>query len=189
MGGPHGPQQRPGGLVAATRIGHAIGKLRKTGALQFVIDFKGIASPAAGEEAPVARVTASAGAGQVELLQASIAQSVKFNPLEGVRDALSWYDQRLRQSTQPLVVAPETAVPPLPPSESEFRFQLTFQNLVLALNRLGSTLIVFMGFMIALVVAIPGFTPAQLMSTLGLGSLAIGFAFKDIVQKDRKSVV
>ena len=56
------------------------------------------------------------------------------------------------------------------------------QNLVLALNRLGSTLIVFMGFMIAMVVAIPGFTPAQLMSTLGLGSLAIGFAFKDIVQ-------
>ncbi len=56
------------------------------------------------------------------------------------------------------------------------------QNLVLALNRLGSTIIVFMGFMIAMVVAIPGFTPAQLLSTLGLGSLAIGFAFKDIVQ-------
>lgn len=56
------------------------------------------------------------------------------------------------------------------------------QNLVLAMNRLGSTLIVFLGFMIAMVVAIPGFTPGQLLSTLGLGSLAIGFAFKDIVQ-------
>lgn len=58
--------------------------------------------------------TASAGTGQVELLQASIAQSEKFDAFSGVRDALTWYDQRLRQSTQPLVVAPETAVPLLP---------------------------------------------------------------------------
>ena len=33
-----------------------------------------------------------------------------------------------------------------------------------------------------MVIAIPGFTPAQLMSALGLGSVAIGFAFKDIFQ-------
>lgn len=56
------------------------------------------------------------------------------------------------------------------------------QNLVLVLNRIGSTFIVFIGFMIALVIAIPGFTPAQLISALGIGSVAIGFAFKDVFQ-------
>lgn len=56
------------------------------------------------------------------------------------------------------------------------------QNLVLVLNRVGSTLIIFIGFLIAMVVAVPGFTPGQLMSALGLGSVAIGFAFKDIFQ-------
>lgn len=58
----------------------------------------------------------------------------------------------------------------------------TRQNLVLVLHRVGSTAIIFFGFLIALVVAIPGFTPAQLMSALGVGSVAIGFAFKDIFQ-------
>lgn len=58
----------------------------------------------------------------------------------------------------------------------------TRQNLVLVLNRVGSTAILFFGFLIALVIAIPGFTPSQLMSALGIGSVAIGFAFKDIFQ-------
>ncbi len=58
--------------------------------------------------------TAPAGVGHVELLQASIAQSDKFDVARGVRDALTWYGQRLRHSTQPLVVAPETAIPLLP---------------------------------------------------------------------------
>lgn len=58
----------------------------------------------------------------------------------------------------------------------------TRHNLILVLNRMGSTLIIFFGFLIAMVIAIPGFTPAQLMSTLGIGSVAIGFAFKDIFQ-------
>ena len=50
------------------------------------------------------------------------------------------------------------------------------------LNRVGSVLIMFVGFLIALVIAIPGFTPSQLVSALGIGSVAIGFAFKDIFQ-------
>lgn len=58
----------------------------------------------------------------------------------------------------------------------------TRQNLVLVLNRVGSTAILFFGFLIALVILIPGFTPGQLMSALGIGSVAIGFAFKDIFQ-------
>lgn len=58
----------------------------------------------------------------------------------------------------------------------------TRQNLVLVLNRVGSTFIIFFGFLIAMVIAIPGFTPGQLMSGLGIGSVAVGFAFKDIFQ-------
>jgi apolipoprotein N-acyltransferase len=58
--------------------------------------------------------TTSAGVGQVELLQANISQSTKFEASSGVRDALQWYDEKLRSSRQPLVVAPETAIPLLP---------------------------------------------------------------------------
>lgn len=56
------------------------------------------------------------------------------------------------------------------------------KNLTMVLNRIGGIFIIFVGFMIALVVAIPGFTPGQLVSALGIGSVAIGFAFKDIFQ-------
>lgn len=56
------------------------------------------------------------------------------------------------------------------------------KNLTTVLNRIGGILIVFVGFMIALVVAIPGFKAGQLVSALGIGSVAIGFAFKDIFQ-------
>ena len=56
------------------------------------------------------------------------------------------------------------------------------KNLTMVLNRIGGILIIFVGFMIALVVAIPGFKAGQLISALGIGSVAIGFAFKDIFQ-------
>ena len=55
-------------------------------------------------------------------------------------------------------------------------------NLLLVLQRIGSALIIFTGFLIAMMVAIPGFTPGQLVSALGIGSVAIGFSFKDIFQ-------
>ena len=58
--------------------------------------------------------TSSAGQGQVQLLQANISQTDKFQAASGVRDALQWYDAQLRASQQPLVVAPETAIPLLP---------------------------------------------------------------------------
>lgn len=58
--------------------------------------------------------TTSAGQGQVQLLQANISQTDKFQAASGVRDALQWYDAQLRASRQPLVVAPETAIPLLP---------------------------------------------------------------------------
>lgn len=59
-------------------------------------------------------LTTSAGVGQVELLQANISQSAKFDVASGIRDALQWYDAQLRSSEQALVVAPETAIPLLP---------------------------------------------------------------------------
>ncbi len=58
--------------------------------------------------------TRSAGQAEVELLQANIAQTEKFNEQQGVRDALVWYGQRLLQTPAPLVIAPETAIPLLP---------------------------------------------------------------------------
>lgn len=56
------------------------------------------------------------------------------------------------------------------------------RNLVKVFQRIGGALILFVGFMIAMVIAIPGFTPAKLVGALGIGSVAIGFAFKDIFQ-------
>lgn len=56
------------------------------------------------------------------------------------------------------------------------------QNLVKVLNRIGSAVILFVGILVAMVVAIPGFTTAKMIGGLGIGSVAIGFAFKDIFQ-------
>ncbi|WP_420473708.1 mechanosensitive ion channel family protein [Noviherbaspirillum sp. ST9] len=55
-------------------------------------------------------------------------------------------------------------------------------NIGLVLGRLGYGIIIFIGLLIALVIAIPGFTPGQLVNLLGLSSVAIGFAFRDILQ-------
>lgn len=56
------------------------------------------------------------------------------------------------------------------------------QNLVKVFQHVGGALIIFVGVMIAMVIAVPGFTPAKLIGALGIGSVAIGFAFKDIFQ-------
>lgn len=56
------------------------------------------------------------------------------------------------------------------------------QNLVKVFQRVGGALIIFIGLIIAMVIAVPGFTPAKLIGALGIGSVAIGFAFKDIFQ-------
>lgn len=55
-------------------------------------------------------------------------------------------------------------------------------NLGLVLGRLAYGAILFLGLLTALVIAVPGFTPGQLVSVLGLSSVAIGFAFRDIMQ-------
>lgn len=54
--------------------------------------------------------------------------------------------------------------------------------LELVAGRLAQTFIIVVGVLIALTAAFPSFTPANLISTLGVGGVAIGFAFKDIFQ-------
>ncbi|MDQ6655144.1 MAG: mechanosensitive ion channel family protein, partial [Verrucomicrobiota bacterium] len=56
------------------------------------------------------------------------------------------------------------------------------RNVGIVLGRLMQWLIIFLGMMIALVIALPTFKPAQLVQFLGISSVAIGFAFRDVLQ-------
>ena len=56
------------------------------------------------------------------------------------------------------------------------------RTLELAMGRLAQAAIILVGVLIAVTAAFPSFTPADLVSTLGIGGVAIGFAFKDIFQ-------
>ena len=47
---------------------------------------------------------------------------------------------------------------------------------------LGSIGIWLLGIMIAAIVVFPNLTPAKMLAGLGLGSVAIGFAFKDVFE-------
>lgn len=55
-------------------------------------------------------------------------------------------------------------------------------NVGMVLGRLAQGVIVFIGLLVALVIALPTFRPAQLVEFLGISSVAIGFAFRDILQ-------
>ena len=57
-----------------------------------------------------------------------------------------------------------------------------YRHLEIAVGRLAHAGIVLVGALVAATAAFPGFTPADLVGALGLGSVAIGFAFKDIFQ-------
>lgn len=56
------------------------------------------------------------------------------------------------------------------------------QNLGLVLGRLAQGTIIFVGLLVALVIALPTFKPGQLVQLLGLTGVAIGFAFRDVLQ-------
>ncbi|MCK8784035.1 mechanosensitive ion channel family protein [Roseomonas sp. NAR14] len=56
------------------------------------------------------------------------------------------------------------------------------RNAGLVLGRLAEGGIMLLGAMVALMVAIPSFQPGQLIQVLGIGGVAIGFAFRDILQ-------
>lgn len=58
----------------------------------------------------------------------------------------------------------------------------THQGIGLLIGRLVHTTIVVLGFLIALSVLAPSFQAADLIKLLGIGSVAVGFAFQNILQ-------
>lgn len=55
-------------------------------------------------------------------------------------------------------------------------------NLGLVLGRLSQWFVVFLGILVALAIVAPSVKPVDILSTLGVGGVAIGFAFRDILQ-------
>lgn len=56
------------------------------------------------------------------------------------------------------------------------------ESVQIVLSRLTRWSIIFIGFLFAVMIAIPSFAPGELLSLLGIGSVAIGFAFRDVLQ-------
>jgi small-conductance mechanosensitive channel len=56
------------------------------------------------------------------------------------------------------------------------------RNFALAVGRVVQGVVIVIGVLVAAVIIFPGFTPTRMLSFLGLGSVAIGFAFRDILQ-------
>lgn len=56
------------------------------------------------------------------------------------------------------------------------------QNLVLVFGRMTQWAVNLLGLLLALTITFPSFTPAKLISALGVTGIAIGFAFKDIFE-------
>ena len=56
------------------------------------------------------------------------------------------------------------------------------RNIGLVLGRLSQGVLVILGFLVAAIIIFPSFKPADLLASLGIGGVAIGFAFKDILQ-------
>lgn len=55
-------------------------------------------------------------------------------------------------------------------------------SLKILLSRLAYVATLILGVLITVTIVVPSFTPASLVSALGVGGVAIGFAFKDIFQ-------
>jgi small-conductance mechanosensitive channel len=56
------------------------------------------------------------------------------------------------------------------------------RNAGVAVGRLAQGLVILLGLLVALSVALPTFRPGDVVQILGIGSVAIGFAFRDILQ-------
>ena len=56
------------------------------------------------------------------------------------------------------------------------------RNVGLVVGRLARGVLIILGFLIAATIIFPSFNPADALATLGIGGVAIGFAFKDILQ-------
>jgi small conductance mechanosensitive channel len=56
------------------------------------------------------------------------------------------------------------------------------QNLAILLGQLVQTLVLILGFLVSFSVVAPSFQAANLIQMLGIGTVAIGFAFQNILQ-------
>ncbi len=56
------------------------------------------------------------------------------------------------------------------------------RNAAMVLGRLAEGGLMLVGVLVAFVIAIPSFHPGQLIQLLGISSVAVGFAFRDILQ-------
>ena len=56
------------------------------------------------------------------------------------------------------------------------------RNLALAVGRITFAMSIVLGALIAAVIIFPNFTPTTLLTSLGVGSLVLGLAFKDVLQ-------
>ena len=65
---------------------------------------------------------------------------------------------------------------------SILRRSASHQNLSKVLSRMASVTINLVGVMVAASIVFPSVTPASIFSLLGVGGVAIGFAFKDVFQ-------
>jgi small conductance mechanosensitive channel len=57
-----------------------------------------------------------------------------------------------------------------------------YRNLAMVLSRVAQWGMLLLGLLVAVTIAFPSFTPANLISALGITGIAIGFAFKDIFE-------
>ena len=63
-----------------------------------------------------------------------------------------------------------------------FEKRTRHRNLGFVVGRLAQGALIILGLLVALVIALPTFRPGQLVQLLGISSVAIGFAFRDILQ-------
>lgn len=63
-----------------------------------------------------------------------------------------------------------------------FQKRTRHRNVGFVIGRLAQGVLVVLGLLVALVIALPSFRPGQLVQLLGISSVAIGFAFRDILQ-------
>lgn len=63
-----------------------------------------------------------------------------------------------------------------------FQQRTRHRNVGFVVGRLAQGVLMILGLLVALVIALPTFRPGQLVQLLGISSVAIGFAFRDILQ-------
>lgn len=62
-------------------------------------------------------------------------------------------------------------------------------NISLVLARIIQWIFILIGFLIMLAIIFPSIRPADLLTALGIGSIALGFAFKDILQNSLSGIL